>query len=310
MKTKNNAQEKVNGQVTRMIFRAVTVIISVVLISWTVSAQNFWEQVLTNQSSVNVAMQAFENPFELNSNNSTVNANEIKEAAPATNLVDATFESLEAELKFEVEEYNPADFVEEELSTETENYLNANTETNFEAVEATLENQVQKYNAADLVEAELSSQAENFMSTASESNFEAIEIELENQVQEYNAADFVEAELEVEATNNADTDAQFNFAAIEAGLELQVEKYDAAKFVEAELEVEAIEAEMVSQIDTLLKSSEYHAANYVSTEMEIETLKAEQEFLNKAENETAQEADLEVEKYALHLMAHINGSSK
>jgi len=312
MKTQNNAQGKVNGQVTKMIFRGITVIISVVLISWTVSGQNFWEQVLTNQSSGNMAMQSTENAFEMNSNNSIDNANEIKEAAPATNLVEATFESLEAELKFQVDEYNPADFVEDELSTETENYLNANTETNFEAVEATLENQVQEYNAADFVDSDVSNETENWLNNASESNFEAIEAQLENQVQEYNAADFVEAELQGEAINNADTDEQFNYEAIEAGLELQVEKYDAAKFVEAELEAEATEAELAVQIDSLMKSSKYNAENYVSAEMatEIETLKAEQEFLNKASLETALESDKEVEKYAMQLMAHLKEGSK
>lgn len=284
MKTKNNAQEKVNGQVREMIFRGITVIISVVLISWTVGAQNFWEQVLTNQSSANMASKASDNPFETSPVNLNVDAIEFKEAARENISAEATFESIEAEL----------------------------------------ENQVEEYNAADFVEAEFSNEAETWMNGVSEANFDAIEEELENQVQEYNAADFVE--LELEAASNADTDSQINYDAIEAGLEFQIEKFDAAKYVEAELLLEAqnqndgnaeflleaAEAELAPEIGNLMKNSEYKAETYVSAEMtaEIEKLKAEKEFLNKAENETAREAEQQVEKYAMHMVSHLKNGSK
>jgi hypothetical protein len=284
MKTKNNAQEKVNGQVREMIFRGITVIISVVLISWTVGAQNFWEQVLTNQSSANMASKASDNPFETSPVNLNVDAIEFKEAARENISAEATFESIEAEL----------------------------------------ENQVEEYNAADFVEAEFSNEVETWMNGVSEANFDAIEEELENQVQEYNAADFVE--LELEAASNADTDSQINYDAIEAGLEFQIEKFDAAKYVEAELLLEAqnqndgnaeflleaAEAELAPEIGNLMKNSEYKAETYVSAEMtaEIEKLKAEKEFLNKAENETAREAEQQVEKYAMHMVSHLKNGSK
>jgi hypothetical protein len=317
MKTRNNAQGKVNGQVKEMIFRGITVIVGVVVISWSVCAQNFWEKVLTNQNADNMAMIGTEIPFERSQVNLMTSTFKMEEATPSINSEEANFEFVEAELELQVEAYNASEYVDSEIEEETENYLNTGTEVSFESLEATLEQQVEAYNANEFVESELSADAESWTNSITEFNFEAIGNELERQVLKYNAGDFVSAELSNESANNS----VVNFDSIEAELELQVEKYSAAKYVEAELTIEAeavpnnndtIEADLAPQMNQILLGSNYNAANYVSTDMarEIESIRVQKEFLNKAENETAREVDKEVEKYAMLLVSHLTNNSK
>ncbi len=56
MKTQNNETENRNNQVEKVLLRSAAVIISFVLISFTVSAQGFWKQLLTNNSFGQVAL--------------------------------------------------------------------------------------------------------------------------------------------------------------------------------------------------------------------------------------------------------------
>lgn len=58
MKTKNNVQ--------KTILRAVAVVVSFVLISFTVSAQDFWKKLLTNSSFNEIALAMVETPKETN----------------------------------------------------------------------------------------------------------------------------------------------------------------------------------------------------------------------------------------------------
>ena len=320
MKTKNNAQEKVNGQIKKMIFSGITVIISVVLISWTVGAQNFWEQVLTSQNAGNMVMTGTENPFEKSQANLMTSTFEMEETAPTINSFDANFISVGTELELQVEAYDASEYVEAEISKENENYLKTGSDATFEPIEAALEQQVEPYNANEFVEAELSAEAETQINSNSEFNFEAIGNELELQVVKYDAEDFVDPEFSNEAATNI-TNTTVNFDTIEAELEQQVEKYDASKFVEAELKTEetcfmnsneTIESDLAYQMDEIMKCSEYNAEIFVSADMarEIEKNKAQKEFLKRAENETAQEAVKEVEKYAMLLVSHINNGTK
>ena len=62
MKTTNNAQKTENGQVKTMVLRGAAVIISLVLISWTVSAQDFWKELLTNNTYGKMAMLMIDQP--------------------------------------------------------------------------------------------------------------------------------------------------------------------------------------------------------------------------------------------------------
>ncbi|KOH43315.1 hypothetical protein [Sunxiuqinia dokdonensis] len=56
MKTQNTKTGNNNNQVEKVILRSAAVIISFVLISFTVSAQGFWKQLLTNNSFGKVAL--------------------------------------------------------------------------------------------------------------------------------------------------------------------------------------------------------------------------------------------------------------
>ncbi len=56
MKTQNTNTKNSNNQVERVILRSAAVIISFVLISFTVSAQGFWKHLLTNNSFGKVAL--------------------------------------------------------------------------------------------------------------------------------------------------------------------------------------------------------------------------------------------------------------
>ena len=56
MKTQNNKQENRNNQFKNVLLKSAAVIISFVLISFTVSAQGFWKQLLTNNSFGEMAM--------------------------------------------------------------------------------------------------------------------------------------------------------------------------------------------------------------------------------------------------------------
>lgn len=56
MKTQNNTTGNKNNSLEKVMLRSAAVIISFVLISFTVSAQGFWRQLLTNNSFSKVAM--------------------------------------------------------------------------------------------------------------------------------------------------------------------------------------------------------------------------------------------------------------
>ncbi len=59
MKTTNNAQKTENTQVRTVVLRGAAVIFSVVLLSWTVTAQDFWKELLTNNTSEKMALRWF-----------------------------------------------------------------------------------------------------------------------------------------------------------------------------------------------------------------------------------------------------------
>ena len=220
MKTTNNAQEKVKGQVSKFVLRGGAVIISLVLLSWTVGAQEFWEQVITGYNYGKMAILRVEVP------STTPDAIQTEQATETDNSLESTFEALEAELSLQVEEYNATEFVEAELATETENWMN----NNAEAIEAELTLQVEEYNATEFAEVELATETENWMN----SNAEAMEVKLK-EIMKFNAAEYVEAELAAETENWMNRDTESN----NAELTLKIDVYNAAEFAEAELAIEA-----------------------------------------------------------------------
>ena len=210
MKTTKNVQKTVNGQIRKMVLRGAAVIVSLVLISWSVGAQSYWEQVLKGYNFGKIAMTGIEETQETSEANTTIHAIEAAHVVKS-NSAFANFDAIEAELELQVEEYRATDFVATELSSETENWMNT-TKINFEAIEAELELQVEVYDAAKLVESELIIEAENWMNRNTDIDLDAIEAVLTNQVEKYNADKYVAAEFSAEAETADEAD-------------LQVEKY-------------------------------------------------------------------------------------
>ena len=198
MKTTNNAQKTVNGQIRTMVLRGAAVIVSLVLISWSVGAQSYLEQVLNGYTYGKMALTGIEETQETLEANATIQAIEAEYVEQSNNFAATNFDAIEAVLEFQIEEYNAADFVETELSSETENWMNTTTEANFEAIEAALELQVEVYDAAKFVETELSIEAENWMSSSENAEMDALEAALVNQVEGYNAAKYVAADFTAE----------------------------------------------------------------------------------------------------------------
>lgn len=66
MKTKNNIQKTVKSQMRNVVLRGSAVIVSLVLISWSVSAQDFWKHFFSGDSFENIAllMNGQSNEFE------------------------------------------------------------------------------------------------------------------------------------------------------------------------------------------------------------------------------------------------------
>ena len=292
MKTTNNAQKTKNGLVKKVIVRGSAVIISLVLISWTVNAQNFWEQVVTDYNYGKLALLKIENPSEIKNEDVSINANGEKQATSTDNSTNATYEAIEAEISSQFEAltddvaYRAAEYVEAEYAAEAESWVNAGNETNNELelsvqLEALTNNCA--YNATEFVEAEYAAEAESWIN---ENNMDAelsVQIETLTNNSAYNPSEFAEAEYSAEA---------------ESWLTGNIEMNN--------------EVELSAQIETLTNNSAYHAKEYVEADMELEITnqKAEDDFIRKAEIITAKEADLEVEKYAVRQVHYANMNTK
>ncbi|MBV5315518.1 MAG: hypothetical protein JZU47_19615 [Prolixibacteraceae bacterium] len=123
MKTTNNAQKTVNGQMKMMVLRGAAVIISLVLISWTVSAQDFWKELLTNNTYGKIAMLMIEQDNETKSADAAIEAIEAELTIRANHSTEALVLEVEAEKELEIESW----------MTDESNF---SASTNFFAVEA------------------------------------------------------------------------------------------------------------------------------------------------------------------------------
>ncbi|MHA7110706.1 hypothetical protein ACRTDU_11305 [Sunxiuqinia elliptica] len=95
MKTQNNQTGNKSNQVERVLLKSAAVIVSFVLISFTVSAQGFWKQLLTNNSFGKVAMLMVE---ELEADAATTsNALPAKAESSAFYIEEAVEEPMEVE---------------------------------------------------------------------------------------------------------------------------------------------------------------------------------------------------------------------
>jgi hypothetical protein len=82
MKTQVNTQKKVIGQAKKIIIRGSIVIVGLVLISWTLSAQDFWKQMRLTNSPTEMTMLMVEDSPESEEVNAAISAimNEWKAA--------------------------------------------------------------------------------------------------------------------------------------------------------------------------------------------------------------------------------------
>lgn len=94
MKTTNNVQKAENGRVKSMILRAAAIVVSLVLISWTVKAQDFWKEFFTNNSFGKMALLMVDQESETKS---------------ADQVIEATLVAFPSSVKSEFNEKTDAD---------------------------------------------------------------------------------------------------------------------------------------------------------------------------------------------------------
>lgn len=172
MKTTNNAQKTENTQVRTVVLRGAAVIFSIVLLSWTVAAQDFWKELLTNNTYGKMAMLMVSSPAE-------------------SAKVDALFNAVEADLKANASSTSEMITSETEKDLEIESWMtNENlftAKTDFSTTEA----------ESELVVEGWMTESKYFTSDASNAAVDtepALEIEVWMLQDEY----FVPAELTLE----------------------------------------------------------------------------------------------------------------
>lgn len=104
MKTTNNAQKTENTQVRTVVLRGAAVIFSIVLLSWTVTAQDFWKEFLTNNTYGKMALLMVSQPSE-------------------ASKVDDLFAAVDADLKANVSITSEVTAAETEQSLEIESWI-------------------------------------------------------------------------------------------------------------------------------------------------------------------------------------------
>lgn len=199
MKTTNNAQKTENTQVRTVVLRGAAVIFSIVLLSWTVTAQDFWKELLTNNTYGKMAMLMVSQPSE-------------------SSKVDDLFEAVDADLKANVSFTAEVTAAETEQSLEIESWMTNenlfNAKTDFLTTEAEKELLVEGW----------MTESKYFTSNAFEANVDAepaLEIEGWMLQDEY----FVPAELTVENEQELQIESWMldthNFEKSEESLELE-----------------------------------------------------------------------------------------
>jgi hypothetical protein len=101
MKTKNNIQKTVKSQLRNLVLRGSAVIASLVLISWSVRAQDFWKQFFAENSFENIAliMNGQSNEFE----KADALADAIHAEINSTKTIPVESFTMEAETEKELE---------------------------------------------------------------------------------------------------------------------------------------------------------------------------------------------------------------
>jgi len=113
MKTKNNVQ-KTKNNVQKTVTRSAAVIVSFVLISFTVTAQDFWKAVLTNSSFNQIALAMVETSKKTNVPEKTTGANASDYFYESENDAVLVVEDWMTENDY----FNPAAFIQAEKENE------------------------------------------------------------------------------------------------------------------------------------------------------------------------------------------------
>lgn len=300
MKTKNNAQKTVNAQVRKMSIRGSVVIFSLVLLSWTVTAQDFWKQVLTDNSFGKMAMQMVEQSNESENVEATYNGNRTTNPSEISNEVAAV------EASIQIEAYNAQEFAEAEMALEAETRVEDANEValqiegynaqEFAAADMALENetrvedaievtlQIEGYNAREFAAADMALENGTRMEDASE---------VALQIEGYNAQEFAAAEMALEnRTSNEEA----------SEITLSIEAYNAQDFALAEMAIEN-EARMEGSVEVTFQVEAYDAQKFAEADMINEIKMNENDFSNSAETFIAKSTVTEIQKYAHKSMA-------
>jgi len=103
MKTQNNTQKTVNYQVKRMVLRGGAIIFSLALVSFTVSAQDFWKQFSINTTYEKMAMLLDDLSSEFESANEATDAINAELTSRSNNSADVFAIETEVEAGLELE---------------------------------------------------------------------------------------------------------------------------------------------------------------------------------------------------------------
>ena len=165
MKTTSNAPKTRLNQLKKMITRNSAVIVCLVFIGGSLSAQDFWKQIQSGSKTEQLVTSSVQRPFETTKTNAAILSIETKSA-------------LEIDVLLNNNEYKPEAFVAAEMAVEAENLKNSSDETGTKAIEAESALQIDllmnnsKYEAKKYVEAEMAVEIEllntddNFIHTA------------------------------------------------------------------------------------------------------------------------------------------------
>lgn len=99
MKTKNYAQAKSTFQAVKMIFRGIVLIVIVLLIGWTVGAQNFPDQLMTVQNTGVISKQGTINSEKENRDKIAFGNSFGEEKTPRVDPFNPTFKRSKSQFK-------------------------------------------------------------------------------------------------------------------------------------------------------------------------------------------------------------------
>jgi hypothetical protein len=292
MKTRNNTQETVKSQVRKMVLRGVAVIFSLVLISLTVKAQDFWDQFLSNSTSGKTAIMRVEQTSDNEKANTTFIANSAELSTQANNSGETFLCETEVEKELEVESWMIdgtyfseaaaiTEETEEALTVEDWIISNINFNTQVTSIEV---------DAEPAIEIEGWMTNEDFFLSAETLTAKDAELEIQKYADKQIRMQENRSEGETSVNNENFNKTAETLTAQEA--EFEIEKY-ADKQIRMQ-EKKNAEQNLKTNISNLTSILTVDAEPV----LEIEDWMINENFFKSAETLTARGADLEINKYA------------